>query len=515
MSQRFNPLSGQFDLVLDKAEEIKYTPSGDLVSANVQDAIDEVEAQILALPDPITYKGTWSAATNTPTLSNTDVGANGFLYQVIAAGTVDFGAGPISFEIGDKVVNNGTIWDKWDMTDAVASVNGQTGIVVLDTDDIAEGSTNLYFTDERAQDAAGAMATSSAKVSLTYNDVANTLTPDIVAGSLVDADISDSAAIAYSKLNLANSIVNADVATAAAIARTKLASGSNNHVLINDGSGVMSSEAVLAVTRGGTGQSSYTDGQLLIGNTTGNTLTKATITAGSGITVTNGSGSITIAATAAAIVAPTVQKFTTGSGTYTTPTSPRVPTYIKVTVLGGGGGGGASGTASFGASSNGGDSSFGTSLITCTGGNGGGQSGMAAGGTQTVNAPAVLIGGLSGAAGQGASFTSTSTANIPGGGGGSNLFGASGAGGAYTMAGGNAGSASGAGGGGGGGAGFTSFFTGGGGGAGASAVAIITSPAASYSYVVGAGGNGGTAGTNGYAGGNGGSGWIIVEEYYQ
>ena len=50
----------------------------------------------------------------------------------------------------------------------------------------------------------------------------------------------------------------------------------------------------LAVSSGGTGQTSYTDGQLLIGNTTGNTLTKTTLTAGSGITITNGAGSITI-----------------------------------------------------------------------------------------------------------------------------------------------------------------------------------------------------------------------------
>jgi hypothetical protein len=32
---------------------------------------------------------------------------------------------------------------------AVDSVNGQTGVVVLDTDDISEGSTNLYYTDTR------------------------------------------------------------------------------------------------------------------------------------------------------------------------------------------------------------------------------------------------------------------------------------------------------------------------------------------------------------------------------
>jgi len=52
----------------------------------------------------------------------------------------------------------------------------------------------------------------------------------------------------------------------------------------------------LPVANGGTGQTSYTDGQLLIGNSTGNTLAKATLTAGSGISITNGSGSITIAA---------------------------------------------------------------------------------------------------------------------------------------------------------------------------------------------------------------------------
>jgi hypothetical protein len=54
---------------------------------------------------------------------------------------------------------------------------------------------------------------------------------------------------------------------------------------------------LLAVANGGTGQSSYTDGQLLIGNSTGNTLTKSTLTAGSGVSISNGSGSITISAT--------------------------------------------------------------------------------------------------------------------------------------------------------------------------------------------------------------------------
>jgi len=51
---------------------------------------------------------------------------------------------------------------------------------------------------------------------------------------------------------------------------------------------------VVSPTYGGTGQATYTDGQLLIGNSTGSTLTKSTLTAGIGISIVNGNGSITI-----------------------------------------------------------------------------------------------------------------------------------------------------------------------------------------------------------------------------
>lgn len=73
----------------------------------------------------------------------------------------------------------------------------------------------------------------------------------------------------------------------------------------------------VAVANGGTGQTTYTNGQLLIGNTTGNTLTKATLTAGAGISITNGTGSISIASTATGTVtsvAATVPAFLSISG---------------------------------------------------------------------------------------------------------------------------------------------------------------------------------------------------------
>lgn len=93
------------------------------------------------------YQGTWNAATNTPTLAN-GTGSAGDLYRVTTAGSQNLGSGAISYEVGDYVIYNGTTWEKSDTTDAVASVNGQTGTVTLTTTDISEG-TNQYFTSAR------------------------------------------------------------------------------------------------------------------------------------------------------------------------------------------------------------------------------------------------------------------------------------------------------------------------------------------------------------------------------
>lgn len=76
--------------------------------------------------------------------------------------------------------------------------------------------------------------------------------------------------------------------------------------------GAVTVAGTLAVANGGTGQTTYTNGELLIGNTTGNTLTKATLTAGSGITITNGTGTITIAASGGGTVTSVAQSFTGG-----------------------------------------------------------------------------------------------------------------------------------------------------------------------------------------------------------
>jgi hypothetical protein len=57
------------------------------------------------------YKGTWNAATNTPTLAD-GTGNQGDVYLCEVAGTVNFGSGPIAFFVGDQVIYSGTIWQR-------------------------------------------------------------------------------------------------------------------------------------------------------------------------------------------------------------------------------------------------------------------------------------------------------------------------------------------------------------------------------------------------------------------
>lgn len=96
-------------------------------------------------------------------------------------------------------------------------------------------------------------------------------------------------------------------------------------------SGVVSVGGTLAVTNGGTGATSYSSGQLLIGNS-GGTLTRATLTAGSGINITNGSGAITIAASGGG--GQIRSELITSSTSWTVPAG---VTRIRVWVIAGGG----------------------------------------------------------------------------------------------------------------------------------------------------------------------------------
>lgn len=80
--------------------------------------------------------------------------------------------------------------------------------------------------------------------------------------------------------------------------------GSHN-ILVDVNPGAIDKNALaggaLTVANGGTGQTTFTNGQLLIGNSTGGTLSKATLAAGTGISVANGPGTITLSVNPSAI----------------------------------------------------------------------------------------------------------------------------------------------------------------------------------------------------------------------
>ena len=201
---------------------------------------------------------------------------------------------------------------------------------------------------------------------------------------------------------------------------------------------------------------------------------------------------------------PTVQTFTSGSGTYTTPTG---VLWIEVRMVGGGGSGSGSGTTSPNGSA-GGDTTWSTMLAK----GGGGATGLTAG---TGVAPSGLLGNVilaqAGASGQAAVFGSV----LHGGDGGQSCLGGRGPGGGLSSPGGAAVANSGSGSGG-AGATFGNATTSGGGGgaAGACIISIFNTPAATYSYAVGVAGTTASAGTSGQVGGVAAAGYLVVIEHY-
>jgi hypothetical protein len=86
---------------------------------------------ISQLPSSIMeYKGTWNASTNTPTLAN-GTGDTGDVYICNVAGTVNFGAGPITFAVGDYVIYSGTIWQR--SSGAVGTVTSVAATITGDS----------------------------------------------------------------------------------------------------------------------------------------------------------------------------------------------------------------------------------------------------------------------------------------------------------------------------------------------------------------------------------------------
>jgi len=123
---------------MDVAEKIKVIGNGGGTSQSVLDSLASLQDQIDSISggsSGLTYKGTWNASTNTPTLASS-TGTNGWYYVVSVAGSTNLN-GVTDWQVGDWAIYNGSTWQKLDQTNLVTSVAGRTGAVTLSNTDIS------------------------------------------------------------------------------------------------------------------------------------------------------------------------------------------------------------------------------------------------------------------------------------------------------------------------------------------------------------------------------------------
>ena len=118
----------------------------------------------------VTYKGTWDANSNSPALSS-GVGTQGDYYVVNIAGNTNLD-GITDWQIGDWAIFNGSVWQKVDNTDAVTSVNGQVGAVVLNAANVG-ATANTTFVLAGGLLSGGGQLNANVTVSLTDVPIAN------------------------------------------------------------------------------------------------------------------------------------------------------------------------------------------------------------------------------------------------------------------------------------------------------------------------------------------------------
>jgi hypothetical protein len=278
----------------------------------------------LAAAGDLTAERTLTAGAN---LKITDGGANSTVTLAVGTENLAF-AGDIS---PAQIVANTNDYDPAGLstatvlrlsTDASRNITSLAGgadgrVIIIHN----VGSFNIVLTDDD-----GATGTAGNRFALTNNI---TLTPDSCVILQYDSTTSRwralSSAYAYDPTIQALSAYNTNgliTQTAADTFTGRTITGTAGTITVSDGNGVAGnptltidaayigqntittlgtvttgtwSATAVAVDKGGTGQTTYTDGQLLIGNTTGNTLAKATLTATANeTTVTNGNGSITL-----------------------------------------------------------------------------------------------------------------------------------------------------------------------------------------------------------------------------
>jgi hypothetical protein len=193
------------------------------------------------------------------------------------------------------VTSVGSISTNWVLT---RSSDANT-FVSASPDGLSEGSTVFV---QQGTTGAGETYTCTTQGTITFG------TTDIVFAQISSAQIYS----AGTGLTLSGTQFSLTTPVATTLGGTGLTTfGATNRAIFSSGTTTLTA-GTLPIAAGGTAHTSYTDGQLLIGKSSDGSLEKATLTQGTGITITNGSGAITVTNSA-----PDQTVSLTGGGTTT------------------------------------------------------------------------------------------------------------------------------------------------------------------------------------------------------
>ena len=328
---------------------------------------DGTTASWASVAGGLSYQGTWNASTNSPTLASS-TGTNGHYYIVATAGSTNLD-GITDWQIGDWLIFNGSTWQKLDQTNLVTSVNGNTGAVVLTASSV--GALDTITSTDGSVTVSGTGTTRDLSVAVsssTYNvlvQVRNTTGATLTKGTVVyisgatgqiptvtkaiaTTDGSSAQTLGMITADLANNS-NGNVTIIGLISDIDTSAYSDGTQLYLSGStaGTVTSTKPYAPTHlvyvgiveyahavhgkifvkvqngyeldelHNVSAQTPSNGETLIWNNSTSLWEANTISAGTGISVTNGAGSITIANSAPdQTVALTGAGTTTVTGTY-------------------------------------------------------------------------------------------------------------------------------------------------------------------------------------------------------
>ena len=168
--------------------------AGSIANSNLANSAITIDGTAVSLGGSITTNNTQLSTENVQDIaggmfsSNTETGITA-TYQD-SDGTIDLAVSLSSFDTDDLSEGSSNLY--YTNARADARVNLQTGsnlnLSSKDTDDLSEGSSNLYFTNERVDDRVNALLTEGTGITTTYDDASNTLTLATTITQYADSD---------------------------------------------------------------------------------------------------------------------------------------------------------------------------------------------------------------------------------------------------------------------------------------------------------------------------------------